>query len=117
MNGRLYSHPGAIRRVEVRFFFPGNKRSKLHVAQASPRCAFTPDQVEEILENFIEQIDKEIPTEDFELVSIGPGKYNCVHRGARKAAEPEIESFSKPETSAEIKQRIMERLDREERSA
>jgi hypothetical protein len=110
-----HRHPWqAISRLEVRFFWPGNRKSKLHTTHAAPGHALSQEGIDRILEDFIDQIDKGFPTEDFELVQIAPGKYNCVHRGARKAPDQEIESFSRPETSAEIKQRIMERLDREE---
>jgi hypothetical protein len=79
------------KRIEIRIFGPENKDSKLHIIQAQPGAHYPEAQVEGILENFAEKIETAAPEEEYEIVEIGPARFNFVWRGRKPSpAEQQI---------------------------
>jgi hypothetical protein len=74
------------KRIEIRIFAPGNKDSKLHIIQAQPGHAYPEEQIERILENFAENVEIAAPEEEYELVEVGPARFNFVWRGRKPAS-------------------------------
>lgn len=76
-----------VSRLEVRFFYPGNEKSKLYAVQAKPGTGHTEKWIDETLENFCDQVDRLYPTEEYELVELaGAGRFNVVWRGSKPGA-------------------------------
>lgn len=81
-------------RLEVRFFYPGNEKSKLYAVQAKPGTGHTEKWIDETLENFCDQVDRLYPTEEYELVELaGAGRFNVVWRGSKPTAAQQNEGI------------------------
>jgi hypothetical protein len=101
-------------RIEVRIFNPGNKDSKLHIIQAQPGHAYPEKQVDGIVENFAEKLEAAAPGEEYEIVDVGPARFNFVWRGRKPTpaeqqitypapADEEVEYVGDPELVAKAK--------------
>lgn len=79
------------KRIEIRIFGPENKDSKLHIVQAQPGAHYPESQVEDILGNVVEKLETSAPDDEYEIVEIGPGRFNFVWRGRKPSpAEQQI---------------------------
>jgi len=71
--------------VDVRIFNVGNRGSKLVKFKAERGKGYTSDGVQGLLDGIVEMLDKQFPTEEFDIVRVGAFKYNVVWRSARPA--------------------------------
>jgi hypothetical protein len=76
---------GPHKRIEIRIFTPGNKNSKLHIVQAAPGRTYPDAQIDKILETFADNLETAAPNEEYELVDVGPGRFNFVWRATKAA--------------------------------
>lgn len=71
-------------KLRIRVFAPENKSSHLTTCRAHPGRGWTDPEVESILEQVVDQLEKNRPREDFEMVQVAPGQFNFVWRGWRE---------------------------------
>lgn len=73
-----------VRKLTIRIFDLGNKRSKVTFITAGNHKAWNEDQVQAHLERIADTLDKEYPTEEFRMMELGAGRYNFIHNGHRQ---------------------------------
>lgn len=67
-----------IRKICVKFFTVGNKRSSTSIIRAGKNRAFTAKGIDNTLAMFAAALERRVPTEEFRLVCVGSGCYNFV---------------------------------------
>jgi hypothetical protein len=100
-----------IRTLYIKVFNEENKRYGLTIVRAAPGRGYLDHDIDELLDKAADQLEKIRPREEFELVTVGPGKFNFVWRGW-KAAEP-----ARSVSSEEIRRRALDRVASEEGKA
>lgn len=83
---KLNRTAGGIRlypEIRIRIFSEGNKSSRLTKVRAAPGTGYTAEAIEQVLDDCAEQIEVRQPSDDFELVQVGPAEFNFVWRGYR----------------------------------
>lgn len=72
-----------VKAVTLKIFQPGNRKSAKQVYRAPAGKGYAPEAVERILLRTANLIEKQLPTEEYHLVPIGPAAFNFVHAGRR----------------------------------
>jgi hypothetical protein len=91
----------AVKSIRVRVFAPGNRRSTLCAYKAARGRAWAETDADKILDAVANDVEKNFPGHEYEMVSLGRGYYNFVCRGEKKAEGTQSggcppESFSHP---------------------
>ena len=77
--------------VKFRIFTPGNTGSTVKVFRARGRSGYAGEVIEKMIENMAEQVEKDHPNEEYQLVPIGLAQFNFVWR-CRKGEVPAEET-------------------------
>lgn len=75
-----------IRSLKVKVFRVGNKGFVVQTNHAGQKKHFTADGIEKMLAQYAEQIEKNMPNEEYKLVQVGRGEFNFVHVETKAAA-------------------------------
>lgn len=72
-----------MKKIQIKLFYPGNKRHKKVIVRAPNGKTITSDGVEHYLQQAALTLEKEFPGHDYHLVPIGPGAFNFVCAGEK----------------------------------
>jgi hypothetical protein len=72
--------------VQLTLVLPRGRRIS-KTFRARPGASFTEKGVEQLLNNFAEQLEKDFPDVDFRIVELRPDWFNVIHPQAEKAAD------------------------------
>lgn len=86
------------KRLTVRVFLPEGHNEQRQVFKARPGRAYTPANVEEILDKVIDHLDMKFVHWEFRMVKVGPCAYNFMYAGLRAGS---LERTSTPAPAIE----------------
>jgi hypothetical protein len=78
--------PKPIKTVTVRIFEPGSAIARTRRCCALKGKHWTEPGIQQLLEYLAAEIEKVMPTEEYELVELAADRFNFVHRGKRSDA-------------------------------
>lgn len=70
--------------ITVKVFNVENRGYVMRRFHSDPGKRFTEKSVDQILEAIADDLDKRFPTEKYQLVQVGPFRFNLVWRGKRE---------------------------------
>jgi acetylornithine deacetylase/succinyl-diaminopimelate desuccinylase-like protein len=73
--------------VQIKVFYPGNKKSALQVHRAPHGNGLTSDGIDQILASTAEKIEKVWPGQEYSMVALGPAAFNFVWRKTTPVVE------------------------------
>lgn len=74
------------RKVTISVFSPDNKAVKRNRLYAGIKRGYTAENIETILRNAAEQVEKRFPQHEYSLVPVGPTEFNFVSLGRKRVA-------------------------------
>jgi hypothetical protein len=89
-----------FKRVVIKVFAPGNRKSKTILQCAPEGKVFTSEGIDQLLEHISAQVERAYPTEEYRLAPVGSAQFNFVHIGPR-SVELDLE-LSQPAEAATI---------------
>lgn len=72
------------KKICVKFFTVGNKRSTTSIIRAGKGKVFTPKGIDQCLETFANALERRMPNEEFRLICVGLGCYNFVWQSSKE---------------------------------
>jgi hypothetical protein len=84
---RAQSGERLFKGIEIRVFFPGNKRSVRQVHRAPAGRGLNERGVDLILEQTAAKVERSWPKEEYGMVQLSPSSFNFVWRATRAASE------------------------------
>jgi rubrerythrin len=73
-----------FKRLVVKVFFPGNKKSKVFQKVAPSKTGYNEDAIQKMLEQMAANVEKTWPTHEYRLVTISPNQFNFVWEAERE---------------------------------
>lgn len=77
---KLFTENGArlYRTIRIKIYSPGNAKFDKRIIQAPPRKGYTEEQIQKVLEEYVEKLTTAMPGHEYRLVEVGEATFNFV---------------------------------------
>jgi hypothetical protein len=72
-----------LKQLRIKVFQPGNTSCKQHRLHVPKGMIVKPGGEFDVLGRIADDLERTFPTEEFEMIEVGRGAYNFVHKGKR----------------------------------